>query len=95
MLRPGGTATIIGMIPLGVKIELHGFDFLQDRKIQGTAMGGNRFRVDMPRLLEFWRQGRLKLDHLISARIPLEGINEGFAALKTGAPVRQLIDFGA
>ncbi len=95
MLRPGGTATIIGMIPLGVKIELHGFDFLQDRKIQGTAMGGNRFRVDMPRLLEFWRQGRLKLDHLISARIPLEQINEGFAALKTGAPVRQLIDFGA
>jgi len=95
MLRPGGAATIIGMIPLGVKIELHGFDFLQDRKIQGTAMGGNRFRVDMPLLLEFWRQGRLKLDHLISARIPLEAINEGFAALKTGAPVRQLIDFGA
>ncbi len=95
MLRPGGTATIIGMIPLGVKIELHGFDFLQDRKIQGTAMGGNRFRVDMPRLLEFWRQGRLKLDHLISARIPLERINEGFAALKTGAAVRQLVDFGA
>src|SRR5712691_10128741 len=44
MLRPGGTATIIGMVPFGVKIELHGFDFLRDRKIQGTSMGGNRFR---------------------------------------------------
>jgi S-(hydroxymethyl)glutathione dehydrogenase / alcohol dehydrogenase len=94
MLRPGGTATIIGMVPFGTKIELHGADFLRDRKIQGTSMGGNRFRVDMPRLLELWRQGKLKLDHLISGRIKLEGINEGFANLKSGAPVRQLIDFG-
>jgi S-(hydroxymethyl)glutathione dehydrogenase/alcohol dehydrogenase len=94
MLRPGGVATIIGMIPLGTKIELHGADFLRDRKIQGTSMGGNRFRVDMPRLLELWRQGRLKLDHLISGHIELNGINEGFAELKTGAPVRNLINFG-
>jgi S-(hydroxymethyl)glutathione dehydrogenase / alcohol dehydrogenase len=95
MLRPGGTATIIGMVPLGVKIELHGYDFLRDRKLQGTSMGGNRFRVDMPRLLSLWRQGRLKLDHLISGRIKLDQINDGFAALKSGAPVRQLIDFAA
>jgi S-(hydroxymethyl)glutathione dehydrogenase/alcohol dehydrogenase len=95
MLRPGGTATIIGMVPLGVKIELHGFDFLRDRKLQGTSMGGNRFRVDMPRLLSLWRQGRLKLDHLISGRLNLGQINEGFAALKSGVSVRQLIDFAA
>jgi S-(hydroxymethyl)glutathione dehydrogenase/alcohol dehydrogenase len=94
MLRAGGTATIIGMVPFGTKIELHGFDFLRDRKIQGTSMGGNRFRVDMPRLLSLWKQGRLKLDHLISGRIKLEQVNEGFANLKSGAPVRQLIDFG-
>ena len=94
MLRPGGTATIIGMIPFGTKIELHGADFLRDRKIQGTSMGGNRFRVDMPRLLSLWQQGKLKLDHLLSGRIRLEEINEGFARLKSGAPVRQLIDFG-
>ena len=93
MLRPGGTATIIGMIPLGVKIELHGYDFLRDRKLQGTSMGGNRFRVDMPRLLSLWRQGRLKLDHLISGKLKLDQIDEGFAALKSGTPVRQLIDF--
>jgi S-(hydroxymethyl)glutathione dehydrogenase/alcohol dehydrogenase len=95
MLRPGGTATIIGMVPFGTKLELHGADFLRDRKIQGTSMGGNRFRVDMPRLLSLWRQGRLKLDHLISGRIKLAQINEGFAALKSAAPVRQLIDFAA
>jgi S-(hydroxymethyl)glutathione dehydrogenase / alcohol dehydrogenase len=95
MLRPGGTATIIGMVPLGVKIELHGYDFLRDRKLQGTSMGGNRFRVDMPRLLSLWRQGRLKLDHLISGRLKLDQINDGFVALKSGAPVRQVIDFAA
>jgi S-(hydroxymethyl)glutathione dehydrogenase/alcohol dehydrogenase len=95
MLRAGGTATIIGMVPFGVKIELHGFDFLRDRKIQGTSMGGNHFRVDMPRLLSLWKQGRLKLEHLISGRIKLAQINEGFAALKSGAPVRQLIDYAA
>ena len=95
MLRPGGTATIIGMVPFGTKIELHGSDFLRDRKIQGTSMGGNRFRVDMPRLLSLWSQGRLKLDHLISGTIKLDEINEGFARLKSGAPVRQLIDYGA
>ncbi len=93
MLRPGGTATIIGMVPFGVKIELHGYDFLRDRKVQGTSMGGNRFRVDMPRLLSLWRQGRLKLDHLISGRLELAEINEGFAALKSAVVVRQLIDF--
>src|SRR3978361_999926 len=94
MLRPGGVATIIGMIPVGTKIELHGADFLRDRKIQGTSMGGNRFRVDMPRLLELWRQGRLKLDTLISGQVKLEEINEGFAMLKSGSPVRNLINFG-
>jgi S-(hydroxymethyl)glutathione dehydrogenase/alcohol dehydrogenase len=95
MLRPGGTATIIGMIPLGTKIELHGADFLRDRKIQGTSMGGNRFRVDMPRLLELYVQGKLKLDHMISGHIKLNEINEGFARMKQGTLVRQLIDFSA
>jgi S-(hydroxymethyl)glutathione dehydrogenase / alcohol dehydrogenase len=94
MLRPGGVATIIGMVPFGTKIELHGADFLRDRKIQGTSMGGNRFRVDMPRLLELWRQGRLKLDTLVSGQVKLNEINEGFAMLKTGVPVRNLINFG-
>ncbi len=64
------------------------------RYVKGLRRG-NRFRVDMPRLLSLWRQGRLKLDHLISGRLKLDQINEGFAALKSAAPVRQLIDYGA
>ena len=93
-IRAGGTATIIGMIPFGMKIELHGYDFLRERKIQGSSMGSNRFRVDMPRLLNSWKKGGLKLDHLISSHIKLDEINEGYANLKGGHVLRQLIDFG-
>jgi S-(hydroxymethyl)glutathione dehydrogenase/alcohol dehydrogenase len=95
MLRPGGTATIIGMIPVGTKIELHGPDFLRERRIQGSMMGSNRFRVDMPRLIEFYQQGRLPLQHLVSGRLKLDQINEGFAALAKGGVARNVIVFDA
>jgi S-(hydroxymethyl)glutathione dehydrogenase/alcohol dehydrogenase len=95
MLRPGGTATIIGMVPFGLKIELHGFDFLRERKIQGSSMGSNHFRVDMPRLVEFYLRGKLHLEDWISAKLKLSEINEGFAAMKAGKTVRSVIMFDA
>jgi S-(hydroxymethyl)glutathione dehydrogenase/alcohol dehydrogenase len=92
-LRSGGTSTLIGMIPVGTKIELHGVDFLRERRIQGSMMGSNRFRTDMPRLIEFYLQGKLHLQEMVSARIRLEDINEGFAAMKTGGIARNVIVF--
>ncbi|REJ85398.1 MAG: alcohol dehydrogenase [Acidobacteria bacterium] len=94
MLRPGGTATIIGMIPVGQSVELPGHAFLQERRIQGSMMGSNRFRVDMPRFVDFYLQGRLNLDDLVSKRISLEQINEGFADMKKGEVARSVIVFG-
>ena len=94
-LRSGGTATLIGMIPVGTKIELHGVDFLRERRIQGCMMGSNRFRTDMPRLIEFYLQGRLRLAEMVSARIGLAQINEGFAALKAGGIARNVIVFAS
>ena len=67
-IKPGGTATIIGMIPVGQKVELDGPKFLTERKIQGTNMGSNRFRIDMLRYIDFYQQGRLNLDDMISRR---------------------------
>ncbi|MFT5211323.1 MAG: S-(hydroxymethyl)glutathione dehydrogenase/alcohol dehydrogenase [Flavobacterium sp.] len=93
MLRPGGTATVIGMIPVGVKIELMGFMFLQEKKIQGSMMGSNRFRVDMPRFIDFYLQGKLHLDEMISKRIKLDEINEAFTEMKTGELARSVIVF--
>jgi len=93
MLRTGGTATIIGMIPPGDMVSVHGVDFLMEKKIQGSMMGSNRFRVDMPRFVDFYLQGRLHLDDLVSNRIQLSDINDGMAALETGEVARSVIMF--
>ena len=75
MLRPRGLATIIGMISPGVNIEVPGIGFMvQEKRLQGALMGSNRFRVDFPRLISLYQQGRLHLDDLVSDRISLEGI---------------------
>ncbi len=95
MLENGGTATVIGMIPVGTKIELHGVDFLFEKKIQGSSMGSNRFRVDMPRYVDFYLAGKLNLDDLISQRIKLDQVNEAFAALERGDVARSVITFGS
>jgi S-(hydroxymethyl)glutathione dehydrogenase/alcohol dehydrogenase len=95
MLASGGTATIVGMVPFGQKIELHGFDFLREKRIQGSSMGSNHFRVDMPRLVDFYMRGKLHLDDWVSAKIKLSEINEGFANMKAGKVVRSVIMFDA
>lgn len=93
MIRRGGAAVIIGMIPVGVKIELTGAAFLQEKKILGSFMGSNRFRVDMPRFIDFYLQGKLHLDEMISKRIPLAQVNEAFADMKAGNVARSVIVF--
>ena len=93
-LDSGGTATIIGMIPVGQKVELSGSAFLQERKIQGSSMGSNRFRKDMPRYIEFYMQGRLKLDEMVSRTGGLEDINEAFRAMKAGEVARTVLELG-
>ncbi len=93
MLGWGGTATIIGMIPQGTKIEIEGSSLLRERRIQGSSMGSTRFRVDMPRYVEYYRQGRLKLDELVSQRLKLEQINEAFEDMKRGHVARSVVTF--
>ena len=93
MLRAGGTATIIGMIPQGTKIEIDGPSILSERRLQGSSMGSNRFRTDMPRYVEFYRQGRLKLDEMVTQRIRLEDINSAFEDMNEGHVARSVITF--
>jgi S-(hydroxymethyl)glutathione dehydrogenase/alcohol dehydrogenase len=92
-VRPGGTATIIGMIPVGQKVEIEGRLFLSERKLQGSSMGSNRFRVDMPRYIDFYKQGRLRLDEMITRRGKLEDVNEAFRAMKAGEVARTVLMF--
>ena len=93
MLRRGGTATVIGMIPPGTMVEVHGPDFLWEKKLQGSMMGSNRFRVDMPRFVDFYLAGKLHLDDMISRRIKLADVNAGLKALETGEVARSVIMF--
>jgi len=95
MLRRGGTANIIGMIPVGQTISLMGAAFLGEKRIQGSLMGSNRFPVDMPRLVDFYMSGKLNLDDMISQRIPLEQVNEAFEEMKQGKLARSVIVFDA
>jgi S-(hydroxymethyl)glutathione dehydrogenase/alcohol dehydrogenase len=92
-LRRGGTATILGMMPLGEKVGLSAMDLLSGKRLQGAIMGGNRFPVDLPRLVDFYMRGLLDLDTIIAERIPLEQINQGFDKMKTGASARSVIVF--
>jgi S-(hydroxymethyl)glutathione dehydrogenase/alcohol dehydrogenase len=93
MLRRGGTANIIGMIPVGVSIELRGVDFLGEKRIQGSQMGSNRFPIDMPRFVDMYMAGKLKLDDMVSRRIKLEQVNEAFKEMKEGKVARSVIVF--
>ncbi len=93
MLRPGGDATVIGMVPEGQRVEIDASELLMEKTLQGSNMGSNRFRVDMPRLVEFYLDGKLHLDELISKRIDLSDINKAFDEMKSGSVTRSVITF--
>jgi len=92
-IRPGGTATVIGMIPVGQKIELEGSVFLREKRIQGCSMGSNRFKVDMPKYVDFYQRGLLRLDEMITRRGRLEDVNDAFRAMKAGEVARTVLMF--
>jgi S-(hydroxymethyl)glutathione dehydrogenase / alcohol dehydrogenase len=81
------------MIPVGQKVEIDGPKLLSERKIQGTNMGSNRFRIDMPRYIDFYLQGRLNLDDMVSKRARLENVNEAFESMKKGEVARTVLMF--
>lgn len=93
VLGRGGTATILGMMPLDQKVGLSAMDLLSGKSLQGAIMGDTRFPVDIPRLVDFYMKGVLKLDELISDRISLEQANEGFEAMEKGVTARSVIVF--
>ena len=84
VLRPGGVATIVGLLPQGVRISIDSTALVFDRRLQGSNMGSNRFRIDIPRYLQMYRDGKLKLDELVSARIGLEDVDDALVGLNSG-----------
>ena len=66
---------------------------LQEKKITGSYMGSNRFRFDMPKYVDFYLDGRLLLDQMISSRIEIEEVNDAFDRMRKGEAARQVILF--
>ncbi len=66
---------------------------MQEKSIQGSMMGSNRFRIDIPRFIDFYLAGKLHLDQMVSKRIKLAQVNEAFADMETGSVARSVIVF--
>lgn len=93
MTRRGGTTTVVGLVPAGSKLEISTDDLFYERKLQGSVMGSNEFTVDVPRYLQMYVDGVLNLENMITERISLEQINEGFDLMRAGRSARVLIEF--
>lgn len=94
MLGKGGSAVVVGMIPEGQMIEVNGELLMGDGKsLVGSNMGSNRFRVDIPRYVDAYLNGKLKLDELVSRKISLDEVNDGYEALNRGEVARSIIVF--
>jgi len=94
MAARAGAVVLVGMPPTGVMAEIDpGTVAAANQRILGSKMGTSRIGVDIPNLISLYRQGRLKLDELITNRYPLEGINEALASTKRGEVLRNVILF--
>ncbi len=94
MLKTGGTAVLVGVVPVGKLVALHAADItLREKRVMGSMMGSNRFRIDMPKYVDLYLDGRLKLDEMISARLPLSEVNLAFDEMRKGAAARSVLIF--
>ena len=94
LMKRNGATVLVGMPPSGVTSTIDPGSLAADgQRILGSKMGSARLPVDVPRIVELYREGRLKLDELISGRYPLERINEAVASSRSGAALRNVIVF--
>jgi S-(hydroxymethyl)glutathione dehydrogenase/alcohol dehydrogenase len=94
MTGRGGTTVLVGIVPLTELVSISAADLtFQEKKITGSYMGSNRFRFDMPKYVDFYFDGRLRLDEMISARVRLDQVNDAFERLRKGEVARQVIVF--
>jgi S-(hydroxymethyl)glutathione dehydrogenase/alcohol dehydrogenase len=95
MTGRGGTTVLVGVVPIQKLVPISAADVtLQEKKITGSYMGSNRFRFDMPRYVDFYLDGRLRLDEMITSRLPLDDVNGAFERMRNGEAARQVIVFG-
>jgi S-(hydroxymethyl)glutathione dehydrogenase/alcohol dehydrogenase len=93
MVHAGAEAIMVGVSPFASKTSIDTRGLLAEKVLRGCVYGSIRPRVDIPRYIDLYMAGRLKLDELVSRTYSLEEINEAFAAMKAGEVARSIIAF--
>jgi S-(hydroxymethyl)glutathione dehydrogenase / alcohol dehydrogenase len=95
LVRRGGTLVVVGMPPSHEPFRVVAVDLAHnDIRVLGCKMGSARLEVAVPRLVELYEEGLLKLDELVSARYPFERINDAIADARGGDALRNVLIFG-
>jgi len=96
LLAPGGTCTVLGMVPDATPIRVPASSlYFEERRLQGAFIGSGRFTSDVPELVELHAQGRLRLDDMVTHTFDLEHVNKGFEVLASGDALRVVLDMPA
>jgi S-(hydroxymethyl)glutathione dehydrogenase/alcohol dehydrogenase len=91
--RGWGVSTIIGVAGAGQEIATRPFQLVTGRRWIGTAFGGARGRTDVPRIVDWYMNGRIRIDEMITHQLPLERINEAFDLMAAGTSIRTVIRY--
>ena len=92
VLRPGGVLTSAGLAPAAAEFSFKPYEMVsQEKRIQGSYMGSCTPAIDVPRFIDYYRQGKLPVNQLRSGELGLDDINLGFDRLSDGAVVRQIL----
>jgi S-(hydroxymethyl)glutathione dehydrogenase/alcohol dehydrogenase len=86
-----GQSIIIGVAAAGAEISTRPFQLVTGRVWKGSAFGGARGRTDVPKIVDWYMEGKLNIDDLITHTLPLEKINEGFDLMKRGESIRSVV----
>ena len=88
-----GVSTIIGVAPAGAEIATRPFQLVTGRVWQGTAFGGAKGRSDVPRIVDWYMDGKIVIDDLITHTMPLDDINNAFDLMHAGTSIRSVIEY--
>ena len=89
--RGWGVSVIIGVAGAGQEISTRPFQLVTGRVWKGSAFGGARGRTDVPRIVDWYMDGKIEIDPLITHTLPLERINEGFELMHRGESIRSVV----
>ncbi|MGI9436658.1 MAG: zinc-binding dehydrogenase, partial [Geminicoccaceae bacterium] len=86
-----GESIIIGVAPAGAEISTRPFQLVTGRSWRGTAFGGARGRTDVPKIVDWYMDGKINIDDLITHTMPLDDINKGFDLMHAGESIRSVV----